>query len=56
MEVGPNFCTHDFRHLASVYVDTLNLSFVKTRDEIEMEDFLDSIEIEDEDEIYLEEE
>jgi len=54
LEVGPNFCGHDFRHLASMYVDTLNLQFVKTRDEIEMEDFLDSIEIEEEE--YLEDE
>ena len=54
LEVGPNFCGHDFRHLASMFVDTLNLQFVKTRDEIEMEDFLDSIEIEEEE--YLEDE
>lgn len=44
MEVGPNFCQHDFRRIASTYVDTLNLKFVKTRqeiDEIEFEKSLD---------------
>ena len=44
MEVGPNFCGHDFRHLASMYVDTLNLQFVKTRDEIDMENLMSMIE------------
>lgn len=49
MEVGPNFCGHDFRHLASLYVDTLDLQFVKTRKEIEFEDFINTI---NEEEIY----
>lgn len=44
IEVGPDFCGHDFRHLASVYVDTLNLSFVKTRAEIDTEDLMKVIE------------
>lgn len=39
MEVGPNFCSHDFRHLAHTYVDSLELKFVKTREEIDVDNF-----------------
>lgn len=39
MEVGPNFCSHDFRHLAQTYVDSLELKFVKTKEEIYEDDF-----------------
>lgn len=39
MEVGPNFCSHDFRHLAHTYVDSLDLKFVKTREEIDVDNF-----------------
>lgn len=46
IEVGPNFCHHDFRHFASTFVDTLKLKFVKTKqeiDEYEFEKHLDEI-------------
>ena len=45
MEVGPEFCGHDFRHLASTYVKSLRLQFVKTREEIDEEDFWKEVDI-----------
>ena len=45
IEVGPNFSNHDFRHFASSYVKTLKLSFVKTRQEIDEEDFWNEIDL-----------